>query len=90
MLAAFFSEVIGTMVFFTCILSLGEPIPIVIGLLAVIYAFGKVSGGHFNPALSFMMLIKGDIHVTKFVAYVAAQLIGAILALIWWKHTTLV
>lgn len=87
MLGALLSEVVGTVIFFSCILSWGEPIPIVVGLLAAIYAFGKVSGGHFNPGVSFMMLLKGDIDVAKFVAYVAAQLIGATIALIWWKNT---
>ena len=87
MLPALFAEAIGTMIFFSCILAWGEPIPIVIGLLAAIYAFGKISGGHFNSAVSFMMLLKGDIDMSKFIAYVAAQLIGATLALIWWKYT---
>jgi glycerol uptake facilitator-like aquaporin len=87
MLPALIAECVGTVIFFSCILSWLEPIPIVVGLLAAIYAFGKISGGHFNPAVSFMMLLKGDINVPTFIAYVAAQLIGATLALIWWKST---
>lgn len=87
MLTSLIAEAIGTMIFFSCILAWGEPIPIVVGLLAVIYAFGKVSGGNFNPAVSFMLLLKGDMNVPKFIAYVAAQLVGATLALIWWKNT---
>lgn len=84
---ALIAECIGTGIFFTCILSWGEPIPIVIGLLAAIYAFGQTSGGHFNPGVSFMMFLKGDLSTTRFITYVAAQLIGAILALLWWKAT---
>lgn len=87
MLSSLISEAVGTLIFFSCILAWGEPIPIVIGLLAAIYAFGKISGGHFNPAVSFMMLLKGDIDMAKFVSFVAAQLIGATLALMWWKMT---
>lgn len=87
MLANLVGEALGTTIFLSCILAWGDPIPIVIGLLAAIYAFGKVSGGHFNPAVSFLMLLKGDVSGAKFFAYVAAQLIGAVLALIWWKHT---
>jgi glycerol uptake facilitator-like aquaporin len=87
MLTNLVAECVGTVIFFSCILAWGEPIPIVIGLLAAIYAFGKVSGGHFNSAVSFMMLLKGDINFPKFVAYVAAQLIGATIALLWWKNT---
>lgn len=87
MLTALIAECVGTVIFFSCILSWGEPIPIVVGLLAAIYAFGKISGGHFNPGVSFMMLLKGDINTPTFIAYIAAQLIGAILALLWWRNT---
>ena len=83
---ALLAECIGTMIFFSCILATGEPIPIVIGLLAVIYIFAKISGGHFNPALSFMMLLKGDISASTCIAYIIAQLLGASLALLWWKN----
>jgi len=81
------AECLGTIFFFSCVLSYGEPIPIVIGLLASIYAFGKISGGHFNPAISFLMYIKGDININKFILYVIAQLIGAVIALLWWSNT---
>lgn len=87
MITSLISECVGTVIFFSCILAWGEPIPIVVGLLAAIYAFGKVSGGHFNSAVSFMMLLKGDLTVPKFIAYVIAQCIGATIALIWWKST---
>ena len=87
MITALISECVGTIFFFSCILSWGEPIPIVIGLLAAIYAVGKTSGGHFNPGVSFMLLLKGDIKFPQFIAYISAQLVGATLALIWWKYT---
>lgn len=87
MISSLISECLGTALFFSCILAYGEPIPIVVGLLAAIYAFGKISGGHFNSAVSFMMFLKGDINFQKFIFYVIAQLIGAIIALSWWKHT---
>ena len=84
---ALLAECIGTIIFFSCILSWGEPIPIVVGLLAAIYGFGKISGGHFNPAVSFMMLLKGDLTPIRFISYICAQLIGATLALLWWRGT---
>lgn len=87
MLAPLIAECLGTALFFSCILAYGEPIPIVVGLLAAIYAFGKVSGGHFNSAVSFMMFLKGDITLSKFILYVCAQFVGAIIALSWWKQT---
>ena len=60
--------------------------PITIGLsfglaLAVaIYAFGHISGGHFNPAVSLSMAIQKRLSWVEFVGYVLAQLIGAIVA----------
>ena len=57
MFPALIAECLGTALFFSCILSYGDPIPIAVGLLAAIYAFGKVSGGHFNSAVSFMMYL---------------------------------
>jgi glycerol uptake facilitator-like aquaporin len=81
------SELLGTLFFVMCILSWGEPIPIAAGLLAAIYAVGKVSGGHFNPAVSFMKYIKGDITMYKLGIYICAQILGAMLALMWWKLT---
>lgn len=87
MLAAVFGEFIGTFVFLLVILVVGQPIPIVIGLLAAIYAFGSISGGHMNPAVSTMMLVKGDIDVMTYILYVIAQVLGGLCALLWWSLT---
>jgi aquaporin Z len=77
------AEFLGTFFFLTVILAKGEAIPIVIGLLASIYAFGGLSGGHFNPAVSVMFLAKGhsDFTVSSFVLYVIAQSLGGLAAL---------
>ena len=89
MISEILAEILGTFVFFSCILVWGEPIPIVIGLLGAIYAFGRVSGGHFNSTVSFMKLVKGEITLPIFFVYVVAQIIGALLALAWWKYAYL-
>lgn len=88
MLSAVLGEFIGTFVFLLVILVVGQPIPIVVGLLAAILAFGNLSGGHFNPAVSTMMLAKGDINVAQYVMYVCAQVLGGLAALIWWSMTS--
>ncbi|MGI9642229.1 MAG: aquaporin, partial [Acidimicrobiia bacterium] len=41
-------------------------------LLAGLYAFGEVSGGHYNPAVSLGALIDGRIDVSTFIGYVIA------------------
>jgi len=84
MLSAVLSEFVGTFIFLLIILTVGEPIAIVVGLLAAIYAFGKVSGGHMNPAVSTMMFAKGNIDLQTYILYVIAQILGGLAALAWY------
>ena len=51
-----------------------------LALLAGLYAFGEVSGGHFNPAVSLAMFLGGRLPGGELVRYWAAQFAGAILA----------
>ncbi|HSN70817.1 MAG TPA: aquaporin Z [Steroidobacteraceae bacterium] len=44
------------------------------------YAFGPISGGHFNPAVSFGLWAGGRFPASQLLPYVAAQVIGAVLA----------
>jgi MIP family channel proteins len=48
------------------------------GLLAAIFAFGHISGGHFNPAVTIAMVLDGRTTPVDAVGYIASQLIGAI------------
>lgn len=49
------------------------------GLVALILAFGPISGAHFNPLVSAAMAILGRLSVGDLAAYVAAQFAGALL-----------
>lgn len=84
---AIVTEFIGTFVFLSVILATGSAIPIAVALAAVIFFGGSVSGGHFNPAVSTMMWIKGVIPAEKWAAYVIAQILGGLVALWWFMHT---
>jgi len=80
-------EFIGTFFFLSIILNAVAdasygPIAIAIGLLAAIYFGGKVSGGHYNPAVSIMMYVKGKLAGDLAVLYIAAQILGALTALL--------
>jgi aquaporin Z len=80
-------EILGTFIFLSIILSaVAEssygPIAIAVGLLAAIYFGGKISGGHYNPAVSIMMLFKGNISLSTAIGYIIAQITGALLALV--------
>ena len=49
-------------------------------LSVMISAFGSISGGHFNPAVTFGVMIARRISVSLGLQYMAAQLIGGVLA----------
>jgi aquaporin Z len=51
-----------------------------LALLAGLYAFGEVSGGHYNPAVSLAMFLDGRLSSADLVRYWAAQFAGGILA----------
>jgi aquaporin Z len=51
-----------------------------LSLLAGLYAFGEVSGGHFNPAVSLAMFFDRRLEAGRLIGYWASQFLGAILA----------
>lgn len=81
-------EFIGTffLVFTVCsaVFLAGEgvigAISIGVVLMTVIYAGGHVSGGHYNPAVTFACAIRGAIGWGNVVPYWFAQVLGAIAA----------
>jgi aquaporin Z len=82
----FLSIILNTLTLSTAEKSIG-PISVAVGLLAAIYFGGKVSGGHFNPAVSVAMYLKQNITLNLLVGYIVAQLLGAGVAV---KYSTLV
>ena len=63
-------------------LGAGVLAPIAIGsiLMAMVFAGGHVSGGHFNPAVSTAVFVRGRMLANEFGAYVVTQFVAAILA----------
>lgn len=51
-----------------------------IGLMAIIYAGGPISGAHFNPAVTFALLIAKKIEIQEAVQYWIAQIVAGVLA----------
>ena len=51
-----------------------------LGLLAAIFAFGHISGGHYNPAVTMAMVLDKRTTAVEAVGYIIAQIIGAIAA----------
>ena len=84
----FIVELIGTffLVFTvgTCVINpaTGVIAPIAIGgvLMVMIFAGGHISGGHFNPAVTIGVAVRGRLPSGEIPSYIIAQLIGAVLA----------
>lgn len=57
----------------------------VFALYVLIEVLGPVSGAHFNPAVSAVMLFRNELSAAVFFGYVAAQLLGATLGA-WLAH----
>ena len=88
------AELLGSFLFFTIgYLSVGAagaaglttallvvPFSFGFGLLAAIFAFGHISGGHFNPAVTVAMVLDKRTTPVDAVGYIVAQVIGALLA----------
>lgn len=51
-----------------------------LGLLAAVVAFGHVSGGHFNPAVTLAAVVAGRTAPGSAIGYVLAQVLGALSA----------
>lgn len=87
------AELLGTFLFFTIgylsVAAFGAtggavggllvvPFSFGFGLLAAIFAFGHISGGHYNPAVTVAMVLDGRTTVVDAVGYIVAQVLGAI------------
>lgn len=57
---------------------ISAPLAFGLGLAAAMVAFGYVSGGHFNPAVTLAVATAGRLPWISVPVYVAAQLVGAI------------
>jgi aquaporin Z len=80
-------EFIGTFIFLGVIMATLKDgaiaaLEVGLALAAVIFFGGKISGGHFNPAVSIMMLLRKqpDYGGAECVGYIIAQILGGICA----------
>jgi aquaporin Z len=59
---------------------LGVALALGLSVLVGAYSFGPVSGGHFNPAVTLGLAVAGRFAWKEVLGYLAAQLVGGILA----------
>ena len=78
----FMSELVGTTILTFTIevsLSLVKIQKSFLILIPMTYLFGKISGAHFNPAVSLPMYLRKQINFCEFIYYFLAQFLGSIL-----------
>jgi glycerol uptake facilitator-like aquaporin len=66
----------------TAIALLGNTLPTGAILVVLITVLGPISGAHFNPVVSGVMVARRELDVTDFAAYVAVQIVGAVVGVI--------
>jgi aquaporin Z len=59
---------------------LGVALAFGLTVVTMVYAVGHISGGHFNPAVTFGLLAAGRVKGADVAPYVIAQVVGAVLA----------
>ncbi len=60
----------------------GNPIPVGLMLMAMIYVGAHISGAHYNPAVSFAVFMRNKLSMEDMLMYMGSQIVGALLA-IW-------
>ena len=56
------------------------PLAIGVTLMVMVYAGGHISGGHYNPAVTLAVWLRGKCDAKEVPAYMGAQVVGAVLA----------
>ncbi len=56
---------------------LGVALAFGLTVLTMAYAVGHISGGHFNPAVSFGLMVSGRFSGKELIQYIVAQVLGA-------------
>ena len=74
-------EFLGTALLIGAVSFTGVPVLIIAALAIAVGLGGKISGGHFNPAVTAWALLSGKIGQAKALTYIVAQLAAA--ASIW-------
>jgi aquaporin Z len=76
----YITEFIGTFFLVLTVGLTGNPLAIGAALMVMIYAGGHISGGHYNPAVTLAVLIRGKISTGEAMVFMGSQLAGGVAA----------
>lgn len=83
LVAALIAEFIGTFIFAAAIIAgQGQPILVFFALVGVVLSVGALSGAYVNPALTIAAWVTRRMPGLRALAYIVAQVLGAMLALV--------
>lgn len=83
LIAALIAEFVGTFIFAaTVIAGQGQPILVFFALVGVVLAIGTLSGAYVNPALTVAAWVTKRMSALRALAFIVAQVLGAMLALV--------
>src|SRR6188474_3246278 len=78
------AEFIGTLFLVTAAL-LGGGVAAAATLCICIYAMGHISGGHYNPAVSLGVWLRGRMTQRELIEYLIAQFAACVVAFVIWR-----
>lgn len=71
-------EFFGTALLLSAVAFTGDGLMVVAALAAAIFLGGKVSGGHFNPAVTLLQYASGKVSQQRALSYIGAQIAAAV------------
>lgn len=81
-------EFVGTFFLVFAVCATQNPIAIGLMLMSMVYVGGHISGGHFNPAVSLAVYIRGSLPLGRLFLYWISQLIGGVCASLAYQFLT--
>lgn len=70
-------EFFGTALLLSAVAFTGDGLMVVAALATAIFLGGKVSGGHFNPAITLLQYASGKVSQQRALTYIGAQVAAA-------------
>ena len=81
-------EMLGTAFLLFTILYTNHFLWIGLALALIVFLGGPISGGHFNPAVSIMMVFNNKLPSSELIPYIIAQVVGALFVVVFYKYIT--
>tara|TARA_B110001450_G_scaffold144653_1_gene135304 strand:+ start:3849 stop:4115 length:267 start_codon:yes stop_codon:yes gene_type:complete len=87
MIPSLIVEFIGTFIFLSVLIRSYNALYIGLTLTLVILLGRWISGGNYNPAVTYIMLLNDKLDLKTMAMYIVAQILGATAAFIYYKRS---